>query len=164
MRTEVTSAAARVTLAGIGLVALGGALGSLARYGVSALIGETGGWPLGTLSVNLLGALLLGLLVEVLPGGGAGSRARLLLGTGILGGFTTYSLLATQLAEQILAGEAWLAGSYAAATLLGGFVASWAGVLLGGGWRRAQEARGARHVDASAGGGVGSRSDTDGGR
>ncbi|SJN12218.1 hypothetical protein FM113_14295 [Leucobacter sp. 7(1)] len=48
----------------------------------------------------------------------------------MLGGFTTYSLLATQLAEQLLAGAVWLAAGYAVTTIGGGLVASAAGVWL----------------------------------
>lgn len=116
-------------LATVGWVALGGALGSLARAGVSQAIGEPGEWPLGTLCVNLLGAFLLGLLLETLATR-PHERLRLLLGTGVLGGFTTYSLLASQLAEQILTGQLWVAAGYAVATLCGGLLASAAGVLI----------------------------------
>ena len=71
------------------LVCLGGALGSGARYltslAAASLLGI--GFPYGTLIVNLLGSFLLGFLMEMLPP----PNMRLLLATGVMGGFTTYS-------------------------------------------------------------------------
>ncbi|MCS5718751.1 CrcB family protein [Herbiconiux sp. CPCC 205763] len=80
----------------IPLVALGGALGTLARYGLSTVIPNAGALPVNVVVINLSGALLLGWLLEALKLGGpdTGSRkaARLGLGTGLLGGYTTYSM------------------------------------------------------------------------
>ncbi len=78
---------------GILLVAAGGALGSVARYGLSALIrSHTPTFPIGTLACNLLGCLLIGILAGLLGVSGTEhDRARLFLFTGILGGFTTFS-------------------------------------------------------------------------
>ena len=117
--------------ADLALVALGGALGSLARAGVALWLGERGGWPLGTLAVNLLGAALLGVLVETVAGRPRFRRAQLFLGTGVLGGFTTFSLLAAQLAERLIAGEHALVFAYAAVTVLGGLLASLLGIWVG---------------------------------
>ncbi|MBL3700217.1 fluoride efflux transporter FluC [Leucobacter luti] len=142
-------AASGVSLTTLGLVALGGAAGSLARYGVALALGDAGGWPLATLAVNLGGALMLGVVLERYAGGTDRSprgRARLLLGTGVLGGFTTYSLVAGQLAELLLSGATLLALGYAAATLLGGLALSAVGVWLGRRWRGAELARGAARL------------------
>lgn len=70
------------------LVALGGVVGALARYGAGVLLPhEPGTWAWSTLGVNALGAALLcALLTRV-----ADLRVRLLLGTGLLGAFTTFS-------------------------------------------------------------------------
>ena len=80
------------------LAALGGALGALARWGVSvALPRASGDWPWATLTVNLLGCLLIGVLLGVL-----GERRphddhlRTFLGAGVLGGFTTFSTYAVE--------------------------------------------------------------------
>jgi CrcB protein len=75
-------------------VAAGGALGTLARDGVehAFALAPGRGWPVATLLVNLVGAFLLGLLLGVEPA----ARWRLALGTGVLGGFTTYSTLAIE--------------------------------------------------------------------
>ncbi len=130
---------AAVPLPDLGFVALGGALGTLARSLLGGAIGEPGagevfsGLPLGTLVINVGGAFLLGMLVEALnlAGSDRGSRrtARLLLGTGLLGGFTTYSLLSTELAELVLENRFAIAAVYGTATLVGGAVASWFGIL-----------------------------------
>src|SRR5690625_1607156 len=93
-------------LRGIGLVALGGTVGTLARYLLDALIGDTAGLPLGIFIINITGAFLLGVLIESLALGGPdrGRRRdlRLLLGTGLLGGYTTYSLLASDIAALLI--------------------------------------------------------------
>jgi len=87
-------------------VAVGGAVGCLARYGIGlALPTPPTGWPTGTFLANLAGALLLGLLLEGLartgPDTGWRQLARLGLGTGLLGAFTTYSTLAVELDLQL---------------------------------------------------------------
>lgn len=86
-------------------VALGGALGSMARYGCVRLLAPLGSWiPVGTLAVNIGGSLLVGLLYAVLVERlrvGEGWTALLLVG--FLGGFTTFSafsLEAVRLAER----------------------------------------------------------------
>ncbi|UOR02995.1 CrcB family protein [Leucobacter allii] len=130
----------RATLPDLAVVAVGGAAGSLARYGTGLLIGSpdaNGGFPFATLLVNVLGAFLLGALVEVVArrGGERGRwrTARLLLGTGVLGGFTTYSLYAGDTARLLLEGRIGVALGYAAATLLAGAAASGLGILAGRG-------------------------------
>ncbi|MFN7242544.1 MAG: fluoride efflux transporter FluC, partial [Dietzia cercidiphylli] len=87
----------------VGLVALGGAVGSALRATVAVMLPGT---PLGaTLAVNVLGAFLLGLVLEWLAASGErlGERrragVRLLLGTGVCGGFTTYSAVTEHAAE-----------------------------------------------------------------
>ncbi len=84
------------------LVLAGGAIGSLARYGLgvwSRALWPTAEWPVGTFIANLTGGLLMGLLMGALLGplrhGSWGfmdtERVRILLGVGVLGGFTTFS-------------------------------------------------------------------------
>jgi len=135
--------ARRAPWADLGVVALGGAAGCLARAGAGALIGGPAGFPLGVLLVNVVGAGLLGLLVEAIgiAGGGRWRTTRLLLGTGLLGGFTTYSLLAADIAELILGGRPWLGAVYGLATLLAGGVASLCGILAARGIARATKGR-----------------------
>ncbi|MDZ5079026.1 fluoride efflux transporter FluC [Nesterenkonia sp. HG001] len=120
-------------LRGIGLVALGGTVGTLARYLLDALIGDTAGLPLGIFIINITGAFLLGVLIESLPLGGPdrGRRRdlRLLLGTGLLGGYTTYSLLASDIAALLIGHHIAEALGYGLATVLLGSLASWTGIL-----------------------------------
>ncbi len=118
------------------LVAVGGALGTAARYGVSGVVAPAAsGFPTATLLENVIGSLLLGVLAETLVRRGAESpRGRLLrlgLGTGALGGFTTFSSLAIELERLLAAGAAGVAGLYAAASLALGLGAAVAGIRLG---------------------------------
>ncbi|WP_374108545.1 CrcB family protein [Isoptericola sp. S6320L] len=120
----------------LGLVAVGGAVGSCLRYAVSlALPAEPGGWPWATFAVNVVGAFALGWLLEALAVHGRETdrlrRLRLFGGTGVLGGFTTYSSLALDV-ETLLSGGQWhTALAYGGATLLLGLVAALLGVLAG---------------------------------
>ena len=117
----------------IALVAVGGAVGSLARYVVERLAGTLDGLPVGTLAVNVVGAFALGALLEWLAVRGSDvshRRAeRLLLGTGFLGGFTTYSALAVETDGLLRDGRVGLALAYALTTVVVGLVASLAGVM-----------------------------------
>ena len=122
----------------LALVGLGGALGTAGRYGVTEQVPLLPAVPAGTLLVNVVGAFLLGLLLERLLRGGAdtGSRLdlRLLLGTGVLGGFTTYSSLALDAVTLLADGRGGRAAAYRLATLLLGGCASLLGIRAGAGW------------------------------
>jgi CrcB protein len=116
-------------------VAAGGMVGTLARATLTGAEGQVGGWPVGTLTENVVGSFLLGLLLEALLRRATESRrtrvVRLGLGTGMLGGFTTFSSLALEL-ERLLAGGSWgIAAGYATATLVLGLSACLGGVALG---------------------------------
>ena len=117
----------------IAFVALGGAAGSIARHGVERMLGTTDGLPVGSLAVNLVGAFALGVLLEGLAtrGSDVGHRraARLLVGTGFLGGFTTYSALAVETDGLLRDGRFALALAYVLTTVVVGLLASLAGVL-----------------------------------
>ena len=111
------------------LAALGGALGALARWGVAeAFGGRPGGWPWATLSANLTGCLLIGVLLAVLLARFPRStRLRPFLAVGVLGGYTTYSTFAVDAVRLTEAG-AWVgAVGYVVASVLGGVAC----VLLG---------------------------------
>jgi len=115
------------------IVFAGGAVGTLARYELTALP-TPGGLPLPTFFVNIVGAFLLGVLLEGLLRGGpdAGWRqtTRLLLGTGFMGGFTTYSTFSVEVAT--LSGDGrYLEGfGYAILSLLLGVGAAALGVWV----------------------------------
>ncbi|QIM16440.1 CrcB family protein [Leucobacter insecticola] len=122
-----------VLLAEFGWVILGGTVGTLARYALNRLIGEVAGVPLGILVINVSGAFVLGVLLESLAlrgsDTGGSRRLRLLLGTGVIGGFTTYSLLAADIAAMLLHGYLLLGAAYGIVTVVAGVLASWAGVI-----------------------------------
>jgi len=115
------------------IVCLGGALGSGARYLVAIWAATVLGasFPFGTLIVNLTGSFLLAFLVH------AGTTTelltptlRLMLTTGVMGGFTTYSTFNYETADYLRQG-AWAAGFLnIAATLLGCLAAGFAGLAL----------------------------------
>jgi CrcB protein len=113
------------------LVATGGAAGAVLRYqagrAVSAIAGAENAFPWATLSVNLLGSLLMGALLGWLARTGVGSQSaetmRLLLGVGLLGGFTTFSAFSAELVTLLHRGQAGLALGYAAASLIAGMAA-----------------------------------------
>ena len=112
------------------LVGIGGALGSLARYGAYRLWPSApAGWPVATFAVNLLGSFAIGLLyMYVAARGVSADNARLFWMTGVLGGFTTYSAFAL---ETALLGFSPSGASYVAATVVGCLLAAAAGMKMG---------------------------------
>lgn len=118
-------------------VLAGGVLGTLARHGLSLALPERP-WPVGTLTANLVGALLLGALLEGLSRAGddTGRRRllRLALGTGVLGAFTTYSALAVEADLLLREGRPLLAAAYAGTTVVAGLGASTLGIALAARW------------------------------
>ena len=120
------------------LVAVGGALGTAARYGVSlALPTTTGHWPVGTFVVNMVGSFVLGALLEGLarsgPDSGRRQQARLLIGTGFCGALTTFSTLAVESDLLVRNHNSGLALAYAAGSLAGGLVMTALGVAAAAG-------------------------------
>ncbi|HEY0311291.1 MAG TPA: CrcB family protein [Allosphingosinicella sp.] len=104
------------------LVLLGGAAGAGLRYEAGRLaLRQLGpGFPWGTLAVNLAGGLAMGVLAGAMAGEGMTSRpAWLLLGVGLLGGFTTFSAFSLDLFLMLERGQAALAFGYALASALG---------------------------------------------
>lgn len=114
------------------MVVIGGALGTWLRAGLGHLLPRgPGEWPWATLAVNFVGAFVLAVLLELLARLRRGFvPLRLLLGTGLLGGFTTYSAFAVETVDLLRFGRPWLALGYAGATLAGGLLLSLAGLRL----------------------------------
>ncbi|ASJ92147.1 fluoride efflux transporter CrcB [Porphyrobacter sp. CACIAM 03H1] len=118
-------------------VAAGGAAGSVLRYHagrwVRDLAGAGNAFPWGTLAVNILGSLAMGALVgwfaRSAPGEQTAEVARLLLGVGLLGGFTTFSAFSSELVTMVHRGQAGLAAGYAAASLIAGMAAMIVGLV-----------------------------------
>lgn len=112
-------------------VAIGGALGSLSRYGVSRLWPMTpGGFPVPTLTVNLIGSFAIGLLYKWFTArtGLGNDGARLFWLTGVLGGYTTYSAFAL---ESTLLGFSATGIVYVLVTTVGCISLAWLGKLVG---------------------------------
>lgn len=117
------------------LVFLGGGLGSVGRWlvglGVLRFVGA--GFPWGTLAVNVIGGLVMGVLARALvflPSGG--HDARVFLMTGVLGGFTTFSAFSLDAATLWMRGEGGMAAFYVGLSVAGSLGAMAAGLWLGG--------------------------------
>eukprot|EP01087_Luapelamoeba_hula_P005814 TRINITY_DN15863_c0_g1_i1.p1 TRINITY_DN15863_c0_g1~~TRINITY_DN15863_c0_g1_i1.p1 ORF type:complete len:128 (-),score=12.09 TRINITY_DN15863_c0_g1_i1:233-616(-) len=115
------------------LVMIGGALGAGARFmtgrATLALFGPH--FPYGTLAVNLLGGLLMGVLTGALARSGvAGEAWRLFLGVGVLGGFTTFSSFSLDVVGMIERGALGTAMAYVLVSVIGSVLALFAGLMM----------------------------------
>lgn len=121
-----------------GLVFLGGGLGAVCRYLVTTQVGARFGtmFPWGTLSVNLLGSLLMGwilgliLLLTERTGSGLGEAVRLLLTVGFLGGFTTFSSFSMETLTLLRGGSLFYALANIGMNVILGLLAAWLGLAL----------------------------------
>ncbi len=115
------------------LVAIGGGTGAMLRYLVGrwALAAFGPGFPVGTLAVNLLGGLVMGLVVGMLARvNEGGEHLRLLIGVGVLGGFTTFSAFSLEMVNMVTRNEIGLAVAYATASVLGSMAALFIGLWI----------------------------------
>ena len=103
------------------IVMLGGAIGAGARHlvGSFTLARYGPGFPWGTLSVNLVGGLLMGLLAGWLARGGGSEASRLFLAVGVLGGFTTFSAFSLETFLMIERSQFGIAALYVGASVIG---------------------------------------------
>ena len=113
----------------LAVIALGGGLGALARYGLSRVLPiPAGGFPWATFAANVLGCLFIGVLMVLVAEVWSGRRlVRPFVGVGLLGGFTTFSTYALEFHRLLRPGSAGLAFTYLGGTLLCAMLA----VLLG---------------------------------
>lgn len=112
-------------------VALGSAAGGVARYLVSLLVGTRGGFPTGTLAVNVLGSLAIGILSGLLARQtGPSETVRAFAVMGFCGGFTTFSTFSNDFFRLVEAGRFLPASLYVILSLFGGFAAVVAGYAL----------------------------------
>ena len=130
-RPEASRSARRTEPAVLAAVALGGALGAPARYGVAQLIHVArDSFPWATFWTNVSGSFALGLaLVLVLERFPPTRYLRPFFATGFLGAYTTYSTFAVETVLLAKDGHPAIGLAYAAASLVAGFAASWGGVL-----------------------------------
>ena len=116
------------------LVALGGALGSVTRYGSGVFIGQVwrSSFPLATMLINIVGSLAMGLLIGVLARTTPTWQedARLFVAVGVLGGFTTFSAFSLDAIALFERGEVGQALIYVLLSVVVSIVALFAGLLL----------------------------------
>jgi len=123
------------------LVAVGGVLGALARYGIALALGDSlsstpdqnASFPWSTIVVNLAGAFAIGFVALLIDGSGQGTGhfAHPLFITGFLGGFTTFSALALDSVGLLESGAWFSAASYLTVTFIGGIALVFVGERLG---------------------------------
>ncbi|EDX81812.1 MAG: fluoride efflux transporter CrcB [Alphaproteobacteria bacterium] len=117
------------------LVAAGGALGSMARYGLVLLMSRLtpgAGWPLATFTANVLGGLAMGLLVGWLAfrGDAHQETIRLFAAVGVLGGFTTFSTYSLEAALMLERRDYGLAAAYIVGSVVLAVVALFIGMVV----------------------------------
>lgn len=116
-------------------VALGGAIGAGARYQVGNLMARLAGphaqFPWGTLSVNIIGSLIMGALLGWFAKGGAADseNLRLFLIVGLMGGFTTFSAFSAEMVTMLHRGEMASALIYVAVSVIAGMAAFLVGLV-----------------------------------
>jgi CrcB protein len=113
-------------------VAVGGAVGALARYGLSLWITAraANGWPWATFTINVVGSALIGVLVGWTAGRESHEPWRLLLGVGVLGGFTTFSSYSLETVQLVERNDIAGAAAYSLGSVLAGGVACFLALWL----------------------------------
>ncbi|OFI39975.1 chromosome condensation protein CrcB [Arthrobacter sp. SW1] len=116
------------------LMALAGGAGAAARFLVDGLVRTRfrTALPWGTILINVSGSLLLGLLAGLVLRNHAAPQLQLVLGTGFLGGYTTFSTASVETARLLQSGRAGLALFNALGTMVAGAAAAAAGLALAG--------------------------------
>jgi CrcB protein len=119
------------------LVALGGAIGAMARFALNSWVSMGSDLPWGTLMANLLGCLAMGVLAQVIANtawlsdaGMLPEHYRLLFAVGFCGSFTTLSALVFEISAMLQRNEVLTSFSYLIGTLVGGFAFFYLGVLI----------------------------------
>ncbi len=120
------------------VVGAGGAIGAMARFGLTmALLRYSNVMPMGTLLSNLLGCFVMGIVVQMLAritwfaeGGVVTDHYRLLFAVGFCGAFTTLSALVVEMSTMMQRNDVSLAFAYLVITLVGGFAAFHGGAVL----------------------------------
>ena len=113
------------------LVGGGGAIGSMARYWIWTIVApRSEGFPWATMTVNLSGSLVLGLLAGLLSGR-LDDAVRYGAFFGLLGGYTTFSTFSVDTVELIRVGEMFPALMNVSIAVLGAIAAAWLGILIG---------------------------------
>jgi CrcB protein len=127
----------RVVLWSYGFVAIGGALGAMARFGLNVLLQRDIAFPWGTLAANLSGCLLMGIIAQLVAtsawfndAGVIPDQYRLLFAIGFCGSFTTLSALVMELHTMLQRSDLLNSFAYLMATMIGGFACFYVGFML----------------------------------
>jgi CrcB protein len=127
----------RVALWSYVFVAIGGALGATARFGLNVLLQRDIAFPWGTLSANLLGCLIMGVVAQLVASAAWFNEAgfipdqyRLLFAIGFCGSFTTLSALVMEMHTMLQRNEILNSFAYMMVTMIGGFAFFYAGFML----------------------------------
>jgi len=114
------------------VIGAGSFVGGMARYLISLSIQARflSSFPYGTLTVNVLGCFLLGVVYALTDRGNLGEEWRLFLATGILGGFTTFSSFSHETVAMLRDGQAQNALAYVGTSVMVGLVATYLGITL----------------------------------
>ncbi|MDH3748226.1 MAG: fluoride efflux transporter CrcB [Gammaproteobacteria bacterium] len=117
-------------------VAIGGAIGAMARYGLNVMLQSDHEFPWGTLSANLIGCLVMGVIAQLVAhsawfneSGLIPDQYRLLFAIGFCGSFTTLSALVLEMNTLLERSEIFYAFNYLMATMAGGFACFYLGVV-----------------------------------
>tara|TARA_R110000782_G_scaffold53210_7_gene113471 strand:- start:746 stop:1162 length:417 start_codon:yes stop_codon:yes gene_type:complete len=126
----------RIALYSYLFVALGGALGAMARFALNVFTQRDVDFPWGTLTANLLGCLVMGVIAQLIAGtnwfneaGIIPDQYRLLFAIGFCGSFTTLSSMVLELNTMLQKNELFYSFSYFVGTMIGGFACFYIGVL-----------------------------------
>lgn len=120
-----------------GGVGLAGAFGAVARYVLGRFIAErvTSQYPVGTFLINVTGAFVIGLLFALVVHRLMSPTLQLILATGFLGGYTTFSTMSWEGVQLARGGSTRSSLIYLGGSMLAGLVAAFLGILVGGGLR-----------------------------
>ena len=117
-------------------VAVGGAIGAMARFGLNVFLQRDVEYPWGTLTSNLVGCLVMGFIAQLISGtvwfneaGIIPDQYRLLFAVGFCGSFTTLSSMVLELNTMLQKNEIFYSFSYLVGTLIGGFACFYIGIM-----------------------------------
>ena len=126
----------RMVLYSYVFVAVGGALGAMARFALNVFLQRDVEFPWGTLTANLLGCLVMGIIAQLIAGtawfndaGIIPDQYRLLFAVGFCGSFTTLSSLVLEMNTMLQKNEIFYSFSYFVGTLIGGFACFCIGIM-----------------------------------
>ncbi len=116
------------------LMSLAGAVGALSRYLLGRFVAERAGtqFPLGTLLINISGAFVIGLIAALVGRKLLSPVAQLVLATGFLGGYTTFSTMSWEGVQLARGGSTRVSLLYLGGSLLLGLLAAFSGIIVGG--------------------------------